>query len=53
LAAQKRAAGALIDRQRSAGYLEIRRMTDYGMSVVEAKADRPAHYLSVEAHYFQ
>ena len=26
----------------------VRIVTDYGMSVVEAKADRPAHYLSVD-----
>jgi hypothetical protein len=51
LVTQERAAGALIDRQRSAGFFEIRRMTDYGMSVVEAKADRPAHNLSGKAHY--
>src|ERR1700692_192453 len=30
LATRERAAGALIDRPRSAGYFEIRRMSDYG-----------------------
>ena len=30
---------------------ENRRMADYGMSVVEAKADRPAHNLSGKAHH--
>jgi hypothetical protein len=30
LATPERAAGALIDRQHSAGYLEIRRMSGYG-----------------------
>src|ERR1700730_9057044 len=32
LATRERAAGALIDRPRSAGYFEIRRMSGYGMA---------------------
>src|ERR1700730_14309526 len=32
LATRDRAAGALIDRQRSAGFFEIRRMNGYGMA---------------------
>jgi hypothetical protein len=37
LATQERAAGALIDRQRSAGFFEIRRMNGHGMAACGAK----------------
>jgi hypothetical protein len=37
LATQERTAGALIDRQRSAGFFEIRRMNGYGMAACGAK----------------
>src|SRR5882757_6619723 len=41
-ATQERAAGALINRQRSAGFFEIRRMRDYGTTAHGAK--RPLAY---------
>jgi hypothetical protein len=39
LATQERAAGALIDRQRSAGFFEIRRMTTMECPLSGGKAD--------------
>jgi hypothetical protein len=43
LATQERAAGALIDHQRSAGFFEIRRMNVYGMAACGAKRPVRAH----------
>src|SRR5258708_34202908 len=44
MATQERAAGALIDSQRSAGYFEIRRMSGYGTTAcVKVCGWRPHH----------
>jgi len=44
LATRERAAGALIDLQRSVGYFEIRRMGGYGMPAIAERTclERPA-----------
>jgi hypothetical protein len=50
LATQERAAGALIDRQRSAGFFEIRRMNGYGMAAFGGHSPRhhDRHVLTAE-----